>query len=73
LSACPNGSGRAPFEFTAPRFIGPGFKFRADTVNQHVDFSDVGKLVAISTQWVNSVKGRDNKANGSTVAGIRLM
>jgi hypothetical protein len=57
LSAWPSGLGRAPSCFTAHEFDGyrvqiPG----ADTVNQAVHPSGVGKLVALSMQWVTAAE-----------------
>jgi hypothetical protein len=57
LSAWPSGLGCAPLCFIAHEFDGsqvqtPG----ADTVNQAVHPSGVGKLVAISMQWVTAVE-----------------
>jgi hypothetical protein len=57
LSAWPSGLRRALSCFTAHEFDGslvqtPG----ADTVNQAVHPSGIGKLVAISMQWVTAAE-----------------
>jgi hypothetical protein len=62
LSAWPSGLCRAPSCFTAHELDGsrvqtPG----ADTVNQAVHPSGIGKLVAISMQWVTAVEGCEGK------------
>ena len=61
-SAWPSGLGCAPSCFIAHEFDGcrvqtPG----ADTVNQAVHPSGVGKLVAISMQWVTAVEDCEGK------------
>jgi hypothetical protein len=57
LSAWPSGLGRAPSCFTAHEFDGSRVQIPgADTVNQAVHSSGVGKLVAISMQWVTAAE-----------------
>jgi hypothetical protein len=62
MSTWPSGLGRAPSCLTAHVFDGsrvqtPG----ADTVNQAVHPSKVGKLVAISMRWVTAVEDCEGK------------
>jgi hypothetical protein len=45
----------------------------ADTVNQAVHPSGVGKLVAINMQWVTAVEDYEGKACGCTMAGVWTM
>ena len=73
LSAWPSGLGRAPSCFTAHEFDGsrvqsPG----ADTVNQAVHPSGVGKLVATSIQWVTAVEDCGCKCVLPTMDGMGL-
>jgi hypothetical protein len=63
LSAWPSGRGRAPSCFTAHELDGSRVQFPgADTVNQAVHPSGVGKLVAVSVQWVTAVEGCEGKS-----------
>jgi hypothetical protein len=66
--------GLAPSCFTAHKFDGfrvltPG----ADTVNQAVHPSGVGKLVAVSIQWVTAVEDCEGEAWSCTMAGVWTM
>jgi hypothetical protein len=57
LSAWPSGLGRAPSCITAHDLDGSRVQIPgADTVNQAVHPSGVGKLVALSMQWVTAAE-----------------
>jgi hypothetical protein len=62
LSAWPSGLGHAPSCFIPHEFDGSRVQIpEADTVNQAVHPSGVGKLVAISMQWVTAVEDCEGK------------
>jgi hypothetical protein len=62
LSAWPSGLGHAPSCSIAHEFDGSRVQTSgSDTVNQAVHSSGIGKLVAISMQWVTAVEDCEGK------------
>jgi hypothetical protein len=71
LCAWRSALGRAPLYFTAHEFDGSRVQTpEADTVNQAVHRSGVGKFVAISKQWETAIGDCEDKACGCTMAGV---